>query len=556
MNSTKKISELQFTNNLNEDDIHFLVIDKSKTTGEDASDSGKTSRVTLAQVRGAVEASGPKGQRGDDGDRGLKGPQGSQGETGIDGRKGPQGFQGDEGQKGETGLSGEQGIQGIQGVPGVGSDGEKGQKGQQGEHGLKGETSSANSSLVLITSDTIILDSTHNKISKISGGGAWNGHVISSVGFNTFNLSFGINQTNKNMAIGVGIASSSELYDTDVDSIFIGFRFFNDGSYHVMNRHEEISNRPISYRTNSVFNLSFDKIQFTITQDGATVGSFGFGEGGVPNITYAFDSAFYDVGTNLTEFISFTPGANAIRGPKGDQGSYGQKGQPGDSVKGQKGQLGDSVKGQKGEIGVGQKGETGTGIPGQPGPMPTHQWSGTNIRFQAKPGTWGSYVNVKGQTGTNGSNASHEPGTIVMTGRSTSPTGWMLCHGQSLSKTTYKSLFNAIGTTYGGNSSHFNVPDIRGRVVAGESTNNNVLVGAMNLGQKLGSQTHTLTIAEMPKHRHGIGSGDDQVNSQSLSPFRRTKDDNEQTVHSLYEGGDQAHNNVQPTIILNYMIKT
>ena len=132
--------------------------------------------------------------------------------------------------------------------------------------------------------------------------------MVSSIGFNTFNLSFGINQTNKNMAIGVGIASSSELYDTDVNSIFLGFRFFNNGSYHVINGNRNISNQPISYRTNSVFNLSFDKIQFTITQDGRAVGSFGFGDGEVPNITYAFDSAFYDVGTNLTEFISFGPG--------------------------------------------------------------------------------------------------------------------------------------------------------------------------------------------------------------------------------------------------------
>ena len=47
----------------------------------------------------------------------------------------------------------------------------------------------------------------------------------------------------------------------------------------------------------------------------------------------------------------------------------------------------------------------------------------------------------------------------------------------------------------------------------------------------------------------------DQTNSQSLSPFRRTKDDNEQTVHSLYEGGNGAHNNVQPTIVLHYFIR-
>jgi len=133
--------------------------------------------------------------------------------------------------------------------------------------------------------------------------------------------------------------------------------------------------------------------------------------------------------------------------------------------------------------------------------------------------------------------------------------GWLLCDGRKLNKNTYPQLFNVMKYEHGGSGTYFYLPDLRGRVVAGKSTNNNVLVGAMNLGQKLGSQTHKLTIAEMPKHRHGIGSGDDQANSQSLSPFRRTKDDNEQTVHSLYEGGDQAHNNVQPTIVLHYMIR-
>ena len=397
MTSTKKISELQITNNLNEDDIHFLVIDKSKTTGEDASGSGKTSRVTLAQIRRAVESSGPKGQRGETGDKGAKGPEGPRGESGEPGRKGPQGYQGNDGDKGEQGETGEQGQQGIQGNPGVGIDGEKGQKGSQGERGERGETSSANSSLVLVTSDNIKLDPTHNKISKISGGGAWNANVISSIGFNTFNLSFGINQTNKNMAIGVGVASSSGLYDTDVNSIFLGFRFFTNGTYHVINGDSNISKSPVSYRTNSVFNLSFDKVKFTITQDGSTVGSFGF-SGEVPNITYAFDSAFYDVGTNLTEFISFTPGANAIRGPKGDSGSKGQKGIPGSGSKGQKGEPATGKKGEKGPRGdfiKGQKGEPST-IKGPKGPQ------GNPSTIKGPKGPQGNASTIKGPKGNEG----------------------------------------------------------------------------------------------------------------------------------------------------------
>ena len=50
------------------------------------------------------------------------------------------------------------------------------------------------------------------------------------------------------------------------------------------------------------------------------------------------------------------------------------------------------------------------------------------------------------------------------------PTGYLLCHGQAVSRTTYADLFTAIGTTYGtgDGSSTFNLPDLRGRVIAGQ----------------------------------------------------------------------------------------
>ena len=148
---------------------------------------------------------------------------------------------------------------------------------------------------------------------------------------------------------------------------------------------------------------------------------------------------------------------------------------------------------------------------------------------------------------------------IAFGGTNTSGTpGWLICDGRKLSKSSYPQLFNVLGYAHGGSGSYFYLPDLRGRVVAGYSTSSSLtstLSNCNKMGNKQGAKTHTLTIAQMPKHRHGIGSGDDQTNSQSLSPFRRTKDDNEQTVHSLYEGGNGAHNNVQPTIVLHYFIR-
>ena len=59
MAETKKISELKVSTELVEDNIHFLVVDKSITSGDDASITGRTSKVTLAQIRNAVDATGP-----------------------------------------------------------------------------------------------------------------------------------------------------------------------------------------------------------------------------------------------------------------------------------------------------------------------------------------------------------------------------------------------------------------------------------------------------------------------------------------------------------------
>ena len=143
------------------------------------------------------------------------------------------------------------------------------------------------------------------------------------------------------------------------------------------------------------------------------------------------------------------------------------------------------------------------------------------------------------------------------TGTSGTP-GWLICDGRKLNKGTYPKLFSVLGYAHGGSGTYFYLPDLRGRVVAGYSTSSSLtstLSNCNKMGNKQGAKTHKLTIAQMPKHRHGIGSGDDQARTQSLSPFRRTYDDNEKTVHSLYEGGNGAHNNVQPTIVLHYFIR-
>ena len=160
--------------------------------------------------------------------------------------------------------------------------------------------------------------------------------------------------------------------------------------------------------------------------------------------------------------------------------------------------------------------------------------------------------------------------TILPYAGSAAPTGYFLCDGSAKSRTTYAGLFAIIGTTYGvgDGSTTFNIPDLRGRVIAGQDdmggssanrlTNPASTINGIDgdgLGNTGGSETHTLLTAQMPSHDHGGGTvGTSFIGDVSGGGARAHPYQNGGNVSS--EGGDQAHNNVQPTIILNYIIKT
>lgn len=183
-------------------------------------------------------------------------------------------------------------------------------------------------------------------------------------------------------------------------------------------------------------------------------------------------------------------------------------------------------------------------------------------------------------------------GTLLAFSGASAPDGWLLCHGQAVSRADYAGLFAAIGTTYGaGNgSTTFNLPDIRGRVIAGidnmGGTPANRLTAAGSFaattpGAAGGSQTHTLTEAQMPAHSHTgstaeagehthslgalMGSGNFSFNGEtpggsgSSTASSKTSGSAGAHTHDVSvsdTGGGQAHPSVQPTIALNYIIKT
>lgn len=109
-------------------------------------------------------------------------------------------------------------------------------------------------------------------------------------------------------------------------------------------------------------------------------------------------------------------------------------------------------------------------------------------------------------------------GAVIPFAGSTAPNGFLLCFGQAISRTTYVALWTLLSTTYGSGDgvNTFNVPDLRGRVVAGldnmggtgasRLTGTTITGGGDNLGEVGGSQTHTLASGELAQHSHTLNS--------------------------------------------------
>ena len=149
-------------------------------------------------------------------------------------------------------------------------------------------------------------------------------------------------------------------------------------------------------------------------------------------------------------------------------------------------------------------------------------------------------------------------------GSGSAPTGWLMCDGTAVSRTTYSALFTAISTTYGvgDGSTTFNLPDMQGRVAIGAGTGRNNAddgsLPARTIGTYEGEETHTLTEAELPAHTHTY------TKPALLESYRNSIESGTNGNHSSNEdqdtgsvGSNTPHNVMQSYLVLGgYIIKT
>jgi microcystin-dependent protein len=145
--------------------------------------------------------------------------------------------------------------------------------------------------------------------------------------------------------------------------------------------------------------------------------------------------------------------------------------------------------------------------------------------------------------------------TILPFAGSVAPEGFMICDGAELLAADYGDLFTAIGTIYGVGQAagSFKLPDLRGRAPIGTGQGDGLsdrVIGAVE-----GEETHQLTIDEMPSHDHKYGAMHQNYYGMNAYTYAGVSPSAQVQYSVSPTGGDQPHNNMQPFLVVNYIIK-
>ncbi len=155
-------------------------------------------------------------------------------------------------------------------------------------------------------------------------------------------------------------------------------------------------------------------------------------------------------------------------------------------------------------------------------------------------------------------------GQIQLFGFNFAPRGWALCDGQLLPINQNSALFSLLGTIYGGDGrTSFALPDLRGRVPTHMGTGPGLT--PRQIGERIGEEHVTLQISQIPSHTHNPVCSDAAAN-QHLPGGHAPADEGNQQFNLFTDnpttvmretsrtGGGQSHDNMQPTLCVNYCI--
>jgi microcystin-dependent protein len=157
-------------------------------------------------------------------------------------------------------------------------------------------------------------------------------------------------------------------------------------------------------------------------------------------------------------------------------------------------------------------------------------------------------------------------GEIRMFGGNFAPAGWALCQGQLMAIAENDVLFNLIGTTYGGDGQEtFALPDLQGRVPLHQGQGPGIVQNYV-IGETGGVESVTLTAAQIPTHTHALlASTNNALNTSptnsilaaGIATKMYTEDVANQPMNAAaitQVGGSQPHENMQPFLVLNFII--